>query len=231
MRIINLEKKVGDFHLKIDDLTIEEGKIHGFIGGNGSGKTTAAKLIMDILKPDSGEIFYDGLTMQDITMTAQRPYLLHSSVYDNLVYPLKLRGRKPDEKEIDMLLLKTGLLDKKKQYARSLSSGEQQKLSMLRALIFKPKVIMIDETLSNMDPESVELFETMILDIQKSHPVTWIIISHRIAHVYKMCDRLHFFWHGEVLLSGDKEEVLFESEDERIRKFVAKEMIGRENSR
>lgn len=92
MRIINLEKTVGDFHLNIPDLTIEEGKVHGFIGGNGSGKTTASKLLMGILKPDRGEILYDGLTMQDITMTAQRPYLLHSSVYENLVYPLKIRG-------------------------------------------------------------------------------------------------------------------------------------------
>lgn len=231
MRIINLEKTVGDFHLHIPDLTIEEGKIHGFIGGNGSGKTTTAKLIMDILKPDKGEILYDGLTMQDITMTAQRPYLLHSSVYENLVYPVKLRGLKPDEGEIDALLKKTGLFDKKKQYARSLSSGEQQKLSMLRALIFKPKVIMIDETLSNMDPESVEIFENMILDIQETAPATWIIISHRLSQIYKLSDRLHFFWQGEVLVSGDKDEVLFENSDERIKKFVAKEMIGKENDR
>lgn len=136
---------------------------------------------------------------------------------------------KPDEAEIDELLKKVGLFDKKKQYARSLSSGEQQKLSMVRALIFKPKVIMIDETLSNMDPESVELFENMILDIQKTNPVTWIIISHRIAHIYKLCDKLHFFCKGEILVSGDKDEVLFESTDERIRKFVSKETIGKEN--
>ena len=53
MRIIDLEKRIGDFHLKIDDLTIEQGKIHGFLGANGSGKTTAAKLIMDIISPVS----------------------------------------------------------------------------------------------------------------------------------------------------------------------------------
>lgn len=229
MRITDLEKRVGDFHLKIENLEIEKGHVYGFIGGNGSGKTTAAKLIMDILKPDSGEILYEGWDLRDITMTAQRPYLLHSSVYENLIYPLKVRGRKPDQEETDRLLEEFGLLQKKKQYARSLSSGEQQKLSLLRAMIFAPKLIIVDETLSNMDPESVEKFENRILEKQKQDPVTWIIISHRLSQIYKLCDRVCFFYKGRVIASGEKEEVLFENQDERIRKFVSKELIQRES--
>lgn len=228
MRIINLEKKVGDFQMKIPDLDIERGKIHGFIGGNGSGKTTAAKLIMGVLQADSGKVDYEGLDLKQITMTSQRPYLMHTTVYENLIYPLKIRRRKPDNEWIDYLLGEFGILEKKKQYARSLSSGEQQKLSMLRAMIFEPEVLIIDETLSNMDPESVEKFENLILKNQKEHPVTWIMISHRLSHIYKMCDRLHFFAGGQVVASGSKNEVLFDNQDERIRKFVAKEMIQKE---
>ena len=227
MRLKNIEKKIGDFRLKIDDLEIEEGKIHGFIGGNGSGKTTAAKLIMGILQADRGEIWYDGLSMRDITMTAQRPYLLHESVYENLVYPLKIRGMRRDEAQIDALLAQFGLLDKKKQYARSLSSGEQQKLSMLRALIFQPRLVIVDETLSNMDPESVEQFETLIQKKQQEEPITWIMISHRLAHVYRLCDRLHFFDSGTVAASGTRDAVLFDHADERIRKFLSGEMVVR----
>ena len=70
MRIIDIEKKVGDFSLRIPELYIEEGKIHGFIGGNGCGKTTTAKLIMDILKPDHGEIQYEGIKMTEITKSS-----------------------------------------------------------------------------------------------------------------------------------------------------------------
>lgn len=228
MKIIDLEKKVGDFQMKIPDLEIEKGKIHGFIGGNGSGKTTAAKLIMGILQPDSGRIDYEGMDLRQITMTSQRPYLMHTTVYENLIYPLKLRKRQPDEERIDELLREFGLLEKKKQYARSLSSGEQQKLSMLRALIFEPDFLIIDETLSNMDPESVEKFEQLILENQKKRPVTWVMISHRLSHIYRLCDRLHFFSQGQVVASGSKDEVLFENPDERIRKFVAKEMIQKE---
>lgn len=227
MRIIEVEKRVGDFQMKIPELEIERGLIHGFIGSNGSGKTTAAKLIMGILKPDKGRIDYEGLSMRQITMTSQRPYLMHDSVYANLIYPCRLRGEKPLEAQADGLLARFGLLEKKKQYARSLSSGEQQKLSMLRAMIFQPELLIIDETLSNMDPESVEQFEELILAQQKVRPVTWIMISHRLSHIYRMCDRLHFFSEGQIAASGTKDQVLFESQDERIRKFVAKEMISR----
>ena len=148
-------------------------------------------------------------------------------MYENLVYPLKIRGKKPDQGKVDELLTEFGMSDKKKQYARSLSSGEQQKLSMMRALVFEPKLVIVDESLSNMDPESVERFEDWILEIQKKQPITWIMISHRLAHIYKMCDRLHFFSNGRVIASGTKDEVLFEHNDERIRRFVAKELIDR----
>lgn len=228
MKLIGIEKKVENFQLKIDELIIEEGKIHGFIGGNGSGKTTTAKLIMGILEPDKGTISYENLNMKDITMTSQRPYLLHDTVYENIVYPLKLRGIKPDKTKIDELLKMFGMFEKKKQYARSLSSGEQQKLSMLRALVFEPKFIIVDESLSNMDPESVEKFEDLILEIQEKKPVTWIMISHRLAHIYKMCDMLHFFSSGSIVVSGSKDDVLFKNQNEEIRRFVSKEIIVRD---
>lgn len=228
MRISEIEHHVGEFTLRIPGLTIETGRIHGFIGANGSGKTTTAKLIMDILQPDKGTIDYEGLDLRDITMTSQRPYLLHSSVYENLIYPLKVRGIKPDEEKVDAMLRNFGMSGRKKQYARSLSSGEQQKLSMMRAMIFAPKFIIVDETLSNMDPESVKKFEDLILEQQKVQPVTWVLISHRLAHLYKMCDCFHFFDAGALIASGTKQEILFEHADARIRRFVENEMIQRE---
>ena len=199
MKIHNLEKTVGNFQLKIDDLTIEHGKIHGIIGHNGSGKTVLLKLIMGILKPDQGYIDYEGIKPQDMTMMTQRPYLLHSSVYDNLIYPLKLRKIKPDEAEIDKLLERVGLLAQKKQYARSLSSGERQKLSFLRAIIFKPKLIVVDETLSNMDEESENLFEDIIREIQAEEPVTWIMVNHQVDRIYGLCDVVHKMEKGRVI--------------------------------
>ena len=92
MKMIDVEKTVGDFHMNISQMEIQEGLIHGLIGANGCGKTTLAKLLMGLIKPDKGTIDLGDLNPRDITMTSQRPYLIHSSVFDNLVYPLKIRN-------------------------------------------------------------------------------------------------------------------------------------------
>ena len=191
MRITNLEKTAGKFHLKIEDLYLEPGKIHGIVGPNGCGKTLFLKIAAGILLPDKGMIDYEGLSKQEITMMFQRPYLMQTTVYGNLIYPLKIRKQKPDEEEMDRLLKRAGLMSQKKQYARSLSSGERQKLSFLRALVFHPKLIMVDETLSNLDLESEELFLGMIEEIQKESPATWLVVNHQMDHIHKICDKIH----------------------------------------
>lgn len=196
MKIIDLEKTMGSFHLKIDRLDIEPGLIHGIAGPNGCGKTVFLKTAAGIYAPDKGRIEYEGILPQEITLMSQRPYLMQTSVYQNLIYPLKLRKIKPDEEEIDRLLSRAGLLAQKKQYARSLSSGERQKLSFLRAVIFHPKLIMVDETLSNLDTESEALFEGMIREIQEKEPATWLIVNHQMDHINELCDRLHYMEKG-----------------------------------
>lgn len=226
MRIINLKKTLGMFLLDIPYMELESGCIHGFIGENGSGKSTLAKLVAGILEPDEGEIFYDGLCSRRITMTMQKPYMLHASVYDNLVYPLKIRGIKPNEVEIDAVLKKYGLFQKKKQYARTLSSGEQQKLSILRTLIFKPEFVIVDETLSNLSAESLVLFENMILEIQKTSRITWIIISHQSHIINELCDNIHFFANGQLIESGKKEHVFFNSVKPAVKAYMQRQTLG-----
>ena len=191
MIITDLSKTEGDFTLQIDRMELMPGKIHGLVGHNGSGKTILLKCIMGILTPDRGTIDYEGLTPQDITLMSQRPYLLHASVYDNLVYPLKVRGQRPDEKEMDRLLERVGLLAQKKQYARSLSSGERQKLSFLRAMVFGPKFVMMDETLSNMDPDSEAVILDLIRQTQAERPITWLIVNHQLEQKKELCDVMH----------------------------------------
>lgn len=191
MIITDLSKTEGDFTLQIDRMELMPGKIHGLVGHNGSGKTILLKCIMGILTPDRGTIDYEGLTPQDITLMSQRPYLLHASVYDNLVYPLKVRGQRPDEKEMDRLLERVGLLAQKKQYARSLSSGERQKLSFLRAIVFGPKFVMMDETLSNMDHDSEAVILDLIRQTQAERPITWLIVNHQLEQKKELCDVMH----------------------------------------
>ena len=198
MKITDLEKNIGSFNLKIDDLYIKPGLVHGLAGHNGSGKTVLLKLIMGILEPDRGTIDLDGMDRRNMTMMSQRPYLLTGNVYDNIVYPLKLRKVKPDEAEIDSFLERTGLLAQKNQYARSLSSGERQKLSFIRAVIFRPEFIIMDETLSNLDPESERAIVEIIKEIQSERPVTWLMVSHGRDVREELCDIIHYMEKGRI---------------------------------
>lgn len=225
-KIIELDKKIGEFQLSIRDFTIEDLKIHGVVGNNGSGKSTLLKLIAGLLKPDQGRIDYGTVTKQEITITTQSPYMLHDTVYHNLTYPLKIRKQTLNKEDIMEWINKCGLTGKENQYALSLSSGEQQKLAFARALIFKPKVVCIDETMANMDPDSVVLFEKIISEIQLKDPITWIIVSHQLAQIYKICEKVHFMDKGRMIASGTPQEVMSNLENPVIKKYASNYMIG-----
>ena len=206
MRITELRKKIGSMEIYVRDLSVARGSIHGLVGPNGCGKTTLLKMIMGITRPDSGTIDLQGLRPTDITMTSQRPYLMRASVYDNIVYPLKIRGIRIDQKEIDDLLEQAGLSHQKTQYAGSLSSGERQKMSFLRAIVFHPSLILIDETLSNLDPESEALFREMILDRRRQEGTSWLIVSHQWDRMNSIFDDIHFMEKGKIVNKDGKQE-------------------------
>ena len=104
MRITELIKSFDGFRIEIRDKVFEEGLVHGLIGPNGCGKTTLAKLIMGTIPALCRDIDFGGLGSRDMTMAAQKPYMTHDSVYQNLIFPLKLRGITPDRRETDRLL-------------------------------------------------------------------------------------------------------------------------------
>lgn len=226
MIITNLEKKIGELQISIPTLHIEQGKIHGLLGGNGCGKSTLAKVLVGALELDRGSVDLEGIEKSQVTLMSQRPYLLQRTVYENLVYPLQIRNMPIDEQLVETWLKKINLWHRKDQYARSLSSGEQQKLSFLRALIFHPQVIIIDETLSNLDPESLTLFEKWIKEWQAMEHITWIIISHQLIQIHNLCDNVHFMKEGHVIESGDKNQVIFYSKNEDVRHFVECQMVS-----
>ena len=199
MKMTAVEKTVGRFKLDIEEAVFEEGKIHGLIGHNGAGKSILLKTIMGIMKQDKGEIDYGGISMNEITMMTQNPYLLHATVYENVVYPLKIRGIKPRTEETDALLERAGMLEHRNQNAYSLSSGERQKLSFLRAVIFKPKLLLMDETLSNLDPDSEKVIMEMIKEMQKELKATWIIVSHQLESKEGLCNQIHRMERGRLI--------------------------------
>ncbi len=208
MQIIDLKKQRGELLIDIPSLNFVQGKIHGLFGGNGCGKSSLSKILIGDLKPEHGIIDYQGIKANEITLMPQKPYMLQRSIYENIIYPLKLRKMEINEDLIDNQLTRANLLSKKHQYAKTLSSGEQQKISFIRALIFKPKLIIIDETLSNLDIDSLTIFLNWILEWQQENKATWIIISHQLNQLKKVCDLYHYMKKGQIMASGKLEEVL-----------------------
>ena len=220
MKIYKLRKRYGDFELDVQNLDFEQGLIHGLIGPNGCGKSTLAKLIAGVIPADLIEIDYHGLTQRDITLTSQKPYIMRDTVLNNLIYPLKLRNIEADEDKIEYWLNLCGLKEKKTAHARSLSSGQRQRLSLVRAMIFEPKLVIIDENLSNLDLDGVETFENEILKIQKHKPITWIIVSHQLSHVQRLCERIHFMDAGRIIKSGTADEVFINPQEPELIRYL-----------
>jgi len=222
IKITNLRKSYGRFSLHIENMTIPGEKICGLIGANGCGKSTTVKLLAGLISQDSNNsaIDYGKLSQKDITLIPQKPYIMRDTVLANLMYPLKLRKTKPDMELIDHFLELAGLQDLKQAYAPSLSSGEGQKLALIRAMVFSPKVIFVDETFSNMDMKSHANFEKYIVERQKKHPVTWVVITHQLATIKRMCEYIFFMDDGRIEEEGKIEEVFSAPKTPTLERFL-----------
>ena len=220
MLLKGIEKKLGGFSLSIEKLELPGPGIYGFIGPNGSGKSTLAKLIAGLLEADKGTVDTVGLGPKDISFLSRKPYMMDDSVYNNLVYPLRLRRISPDSGLVDEYLSIMGFLDRQRQKARSLSGGEQQKLSFLRALIFKPRLIIVDEAMTALDIDSLDFFENLILEEQNKDPITWIIISHQMPHIRRLSTYVFFMYRGKIETEGSTEEIFSRSGNPHLRQYL-----------
>jgi len=208
------------FSLHVEELALPSGKIYGIIGPNGSGKTTLMKLMAGLMKPDSGQIDWGSLSPRDMTMVFKKPYLLHDTVLRNLIYPLTVRGIKPDSAEVERYLELAGLQKYRDQYAPGLSSGEQQRLSLIRAMIFSPKLVFIDEAFSNLDMESAGRFDRLILERQQTAPATYVICVHQLSHIQRLCDHVFFMHGGRIEAQGSVDDILLRPENPLLQQYL-----------
>lgn len=206
VEIENLTKRYGDRTvLNIDNLILEEGKITGITGPNGSGKTTLLNIIGGIDAEYNGNVYYNGKsldneTKRNMTYLFQKPYLFRRSVYENIAYPLKLRNYANDKiKNLTNAIMENlEIEDLKDLKAHKLSGGESQKVALARALVFKPKLLLLDEPTSNIDPESIKILEREILRFNKETNATIIIITHNMEQTKRLCHKVVSLSNGKV---------------------------------
>lgn len=214
IEINNLKKDFHNFSLKIEDLKIPEGFITGFIGPNGSGKTTTIKLILSMLKRDSGSVKLfnqeyegDNLSLKEhIGYVGEFNGYLQESKLSRIKKSLCLFYKNWDEK-LYKRYMKEFELDENKVY-KELSKGQQKKFEIVMTLSHHPKVIIMDEPTANLDPlvrnEVLEMLQERI----EEDNATVFFSTHITSDLDKVGDYLVFIYKGKIFLADDKDSIL-----------------------
>lgn len=210
LKVDGVTKYYGNL-LAVDNLsfTVEDGEIFGLLGLNGAGKTTTFRMILGLIDDYTGKITLDGekidykITDKIGFLTEERSLLTKLTVKEQIVYYGVLKGIPENEidKKIDYWLKEFGIEDYKNRKIKELSKGNQQKVQFISAIINEPKLLILDEPFSGLDPINVELFKKVILDFKKKG-TSIIFSSHRMEHVELFCDRLVVLVKGKSVLSG-----------------------------
>ena len=200
----------------VDDVsfTIKEGEILGMIGQNGAGKTTTFRLILDFLTSDSGEVLWNGrpLTKADYDIIGylpeERGLYPKVTIEDQLIYFGRLRGKSKKEVKplIDMWMEKFKVKGKKTDKVKSLSKGNQQKVQLIATLLHEPKLVILDEPFSGLDPVNAGILEEGIKELRQQGACV-IFSSHNMNNVEEICDHLLMLRDGSVVLKGTVKEI------------------------
>jgi len=197
------------------DLDLRGGDVLGIVGPNGAGKTTLLRMLAGVEKPDSGIILLDGQPADEYrlrrscTLTFQVPVMFSGSVFDNVAYGLKLRRLPREEvrrRAMDALE-QVELAEKASRNAKTLSGGEQQRVSIARALALDTDILLMDEPTSNLDPRSRLVVDRILGEISQGSR-TAIIATHDISHAGRICNRLAFMDGGRIVSEGRSGDIL-----------------------
>ncbi len=241
--IIQFEKVVKTFGAQTVlagvDLAIPAGKTTVIAGGSGQGKSVTLKLILGLLRPDSGAILKEG---QDITRMGRKELnrvrtdfgvlfqgaaLLDSlTVFDNVALPLVERtklGREEIRQKVVTTLGQLGLEGSEEKFPAQLSGGMKKRVGLARALQLQPKIMLFDEPTTGLDPEkSMEIYQ-LFHRTQRQYGYTSIIVSHDIPKIFNLADQVVILNHGRVVTFASPEDIP-RSEDPEIKTFVKKTM-------
>ena len=211
LKVEHITKYYGNFKA-VDDLsfTVKPGEIFGLLGVNGSGKTTTFRMIMGLLEPSSGTVTLDGKAIDyDVTdtigfLTEERSLLLKMTVKEQCLFYGTLKGMSNQQilDRLDYLLNKFQIPEYKNKKIKELSKGNQQKIQFITAILNSPKLLILDEPFSGLDPFNVRFFEDEIKEMAANGSMI-IFSSHRMEHIEKFCKKLVVIMRGKSVLEGD----------------------------
>ena len=238
IEVRSLWKAFGDNQvLRGVDLDVEAGTTYVVLGASGSGKTVLLKHVIGLLKPDRGSVSVDGVEIsrlegRELTearrvfgMVFQGAALFDSmTVFENVAFPLREKRRGIDRDELKARVVeKLRVVDLGEEildlWPAQLSGGMRKRVSLARALVAEPKVVLYDEPTTGLDPITCDYVDTMIEQTKERLGVTSMVISHDIASAFKVADRLAVLYDGRIAVQGPPAEVKA-SGDPYVRKFL-----------
>lgn len=222
--IKNLTMKFNN-NTAVDNLSlrVEEGEMYGFLGGNGAGKTTTFRMILNLLNQTSGTITWNDKKI-DYNVTDNIGYLpedrgLHPklTVEDQVTYLGQLKGMSQKEAKASLLywLERFQVSENLKKKIGSLSKGNQQKIQLIASIIHNPKLIILDEPFSGLDPVNVELLKEAVKELNQNG-ATIIFSSHRMEHVEELCESICILNKGKQVLTGKISDIKKSYKEKRM---------------
>ena len=217
------------------NLAIEKGKSLVVIGASGSGKSVMLKHIVGLLKPDEGEVWYNGKRTDtlseremvdvrlDFGFLFQMGALFDSmTVEENIAFPLVEHTTKTAEeinRVVEQKLAMVGLPETRRKMPGQLSGGQRKRIALARAIAMDPKVIMYDEPTTGLDPIRSDVINELILKLQRELKVTSIVVTHDMHSAFKVADRIIMLHEGNFIFDGTPQQIQA-SPDPIVQRFV-----------
>lgn len=237
LRVRNLTKAFGSNKvLRGVNLDIERGKVNLILGGSGAGKSVLVKHFMLLLRADEGGVWVDGTNVFDLGskeltqfrrkfgMVFQFAALFDSlSVEDNCAFPLREHTKKSNEEITDIVadrLEALGLAGTQDKFPGELSGGMRKRVGLARALVLQPEILIYDEPTTGLDPLATYNVDEMIISTAERFNVTSVVISHDMASVFRIAQRVSMLRDGVIVASGLPTDILH-SQDPYVHRFVA----------
>ena len=227
------------------NLDCPRGKITTIIGPSGCGKTVLLKHLNLLLRPDSGQIIIDGIDVTRLSsrsldlvrekfgMLFQAGALFDSmTVLENVAFPLVEKTRMTRAEIADHvheMLRQVGLEGMENKYPSELSGGMQKRVALARALIHRPKILMLDEPTTGLDPTRTRSIHLLVRHTQQKFGLTSVMVSHDVPQVFEVSDQVAFMHEGKMELVGSVSEVM-SSDNQNFKRFLAGKASGEEES-
>lgn len=206
LRVESLIKKFGE-QIAVNNVSFElkKGEITGFIGPNGSGKSTTMKIITGIIEPTSGKIFYDNLLFTKSKeqkrligyLPENNPLYYDMYVKEYLLFIADSYNLKDKRKEVETVIELTGLQNEKNKLIKFLSKGYKQRVGLAQAIIHKPKILILDEPTTGLDPSQIIEIRNLITEISKDKTI--ILSTHILQEVEAICHKVLFIHQGKLI--------------------------------